>query len=230
MRLPVHIATFVSHTLFVSTALAQSALPEPPPPPPPPLVNTAPSPVPAPMATPQTTARLVRVELPAMDRHAKLEAYDPRAGGGDDDDESWRALCPSPCAVSVPVGTRLRVNGDFRESPAFLAQDRPTMRLVVEPARSGVRLTGILLAAGGGTVTMLSALLYGDLQSRPSHDSGNLTRGDAVGLGVFGAAVMGVGIGLAAWHWKTRVSVVRSEVYGVPLAKGVFWGPGGIRF
>ena len=51
-----------------------------------------------------------------------------------------------------------------------------------------------------------------------------------VGTGIFGLVVLGVGAGLAAWHWQTRVTIDGGTQPGVPLAKGVWWTPSGIRF
>ena len=170
--------------------------------------------------------------MPAIGRQGALELFVPARGHDADDDESWHKLCESPCVVSVPVGARLRVNGDFRESAAFRAPDRASARLAVDPARSGVRALGIGLAAVGGAFALGGGYLYTQVEPyRPSDDNRNrVTQGDALGVGLFGLAVLGAGVGLASWHWRTRVTIDGGAQPGVPLAKGVWWTGSAIAF
>ena len=191
---------------------------------------------PSPEAPPPPGSLWVYVTLPAIGRGARLEAFEASPSSDPDEDESWKRVCYAPCGIWVPSSTRLRIEGDFRASRPFSLPLRPAVRLEVDPARSGIRITGIVLMPIGGFFALVGAVIA-TADGRNTGEIQNLGRGFAV----FGLATFGAGLAMLLIHNQTTVDIVdpaarpsaSRATFGVPrmaLGKGLWLSQDGLRF
>jgi hypothetical protein len=223
--------------LLVSTsALAQPMSP----PVAPPAPSTALLP-PMPAMAPPPGTQWVWVTLPSLDRNARIEAFEGQKSRDEDEDDAWRKLCVEPCAMWIPSGTRLRIDGDFRVSAPFVLPPRPSLRVAVDPARSGLRVTGIVFLPVFGTFAFIGGVLYLASSDVSSSSGGREIRTLAGGFGLFGLAGVATGLALFLTNQRTtvdlldpnaapRASLLPRAVPRVAIGKGLWLSPEGIRF
>jgi len=200
--------------------------------------------VPPPPVPPPPGTEWVWVTLPSLDRNAAIEAFEGVKTADAGDDDAWRRVCTEPCGIWIPSGTRLRVNGDFRASAPLALPARPGgAHLAVEPVRSGLRVTGIVLMPVGGSFAFVGGALYltasavdGTSSSRASRD----IRALSGGIALFGLATLGTGLALFLTNQKTLVDLRSPGADGplatqaarlrVPIGKNLWLSPEGIHF
>lgn len=221
------LAAVLASSLCAGSVHAQTAVPPPP------------------MAPPPGT-QWVWVTLPSLDRNAAVEAFEGIKSRDDDDDEAWRKLCTGPCGMWIPSGTRLRVSGDFRTSGAFALPPRPGgAHLAVDPARNGLRVTGIILLPVGGVIAGVGGIVYlaGSESSRYGGGSGaREARQIGSAFGIFGLAALATGFALFLTNKNTSVDVRDPHAPGpnaqaprltlprVAVAKDLWLSPEGMHF
>lgn len=175
----------------------------------------------------------VPVELPGPEG-SRLEMFFGARMRDVDDDAVWRPVCKSPCRIELPAGARLRVNGSFATSPAFLLPRRG-VSLAVDPARWWGRGVGMAIVVPGALATALGAWAVGSGgvgggESRANWGWYELPETQFL---VGSAMVLGAGLYLAISQWETRVQLRElrgTEPRGAALQSGVRMslGAGGV--
>jgi hypothetical protein len=165
----------------------------------------------------------VWVSLAQLDKGARIEAFEPRGGRRDDDDDDdddrlWRKLCVEPCGMWIPSGTRLRINGDFRVGSGFSLPARPSVRLDVNTASTGARVTGIVLMGVFAPVAFFGGIFTLATLDTKYEDAATASRA------VFVVGLAGVGTGLALLL-SNRATTVKFANPGAPASAGHRWAP-----
>lgn len=212
---------------------------------PPPPAAPATSPTAAPSTTPAVdVSSHVWLTLASTGEGGRIEAQQTAPPTSGDDDDRWTKVCDEPCGIWVPPHTKLRVNGDFRESAPFTLPPRPAVSISATPPHGPSKAGAIALTAASGAVlgfTLAFAFLT-NVQIEEDHRTPSQKATDrrqtTLLLAGSGVSLGGLVTGLFLLRNINRTTVELHEATAtnatgsvrLPLARGVTVSPSGVHF